>query len=140
MPESNVIAEQARRIVESGALGRSRSYVRLLEYLVQCSERGVRPKEVEIAADVFEKGSEFDPNQDSFVRVYVHNLRQKLEKYYASHSAAGEVRLSIPRGEYRLAVVEADESAGEGGFAPRHPSGLRQSSPCSWSTSSSFLP
>ena len=116
MAESNVIAEQARKIVESGALGRSRSYVRLLEYLVQCSERGVRPKEVEIAADVFDKGSEFDPNQDSFVRVYVHNLRQKLEKYYASHSADGEVRLSIPRGEYRLTVVEADESAGKGAF------------------------
>ena len=121
MPESNVIAEQARKIVESGALGRSRSYVRLLEYLVRCSERGVRPKEVEIAADVFDKGSEFDPNQDSFVRVYVHNLRQKLEKYYASHSADGEVRLSIPRGEYRLTVVEAEDSADEGAFRATPP-------------------
>ena len=121
MPESNVIAEQARKIVESGALGRSRSYVRLLEYLVRCSERGVRPKEVEIAADVFDKGSEFDPNQDSFVRVYVHNLRQKLENYYVSHSADGEVRLSIPRGEYRLTVVEADESAGKGAFRAAPP-------------------
>ena len=110
MSEVNVIAEQARRIIESGALGRSRSYVRLMEYLVQCSERAVRPKEVEIAADVFDKGSEFDPNQDSFVRVYVHNLRQKLEKYYAANPADGGVRLSIPRGEYRLAVVPPDES------------------------------
>ena len=110
MSEVNVIAEQARRIIESGALGRSRSYVRLMEYLVQCSERAVRPKEVEIAADVFDKGSEFDPNQDSFVRVYVHNLRQKLEKYYAANPTDGGVRLSIPRGEYRLAVVPPDES------------------------------
>ena len=121
MPEANAIAEHARKIVESGALGRSRSYVRLLEYLVECSERGVRPKEVEIAADVFDKGSEFDPNQDAFVRVYVHNLRQKLEKYYASHSAESEARLSIPRGEYRLAVVEADESADEGAFRATPP-------------------
>ena len=110
MSEVNVIAEQARRIIESGALGRSRSYVRLMEYLVECSERAVRPKEVEIAADVFDKGSEFDPNQDSFVRVYVHNLRQKLEKYYAANPTDGGVRLSIPRGEYRLAVVPPDES------------------------------
>ncbi len=111
MSEVNVIAEQARRIIESGALGRSRSYVRLMEYLVECSERALRPKEVEIAADVFDKGSEFDPNQDSFVRVYVHNLRQKLEKYYAANPTDGGVRLSIPRGEYRLAVVPPDESA-----------------------------
>ena len=111
MSEVNVIAEQARRIIESGALGRSRSYVRLMEYLVKCSERSVRPKEVEIAADVFDKGSEFDPNQDSFVRVYVHNLRQKLDKYYVANPADGGVRLSIPRGEYRLAVVPPDESS-----------------------------
>ena len=111
MSEVNVIAEQARRIAESGALGRSRSYARLLEYFVQCSERGVRPKEVEIAADVFDKGSEFDPNQDAFVRVYVHNLRQKLERYYTAHPSDDGVRLYIPRGEYRLAVAAADESA-----------------------------
>ena len=111
MSEVNVIAEQARRIAESGALGRSRSYARLLEYFVQCSERGVRPKEVQIAADVFGKGSEFDPNQDAFVRVYVHNLRQKLERYYAAHSSDDGVRLYIPRGEYRLAVAAADEPA-----------------------------
>ena len=111
MSEVNVIAEQARRIAESGALGRSRSYARLLEYFVQCSERGVRPKEVQIAADVFDKGSEFDPNQDAFVRVYVHNLRQKLERYYAAHPSDDGVRLYIPRGEYRLAVAAAVEPA-----------------------------
>ena len=111
MSEVNVIAEQARRVAESGALGRSRSYARLLEYFVQCSERDVRPKEVQIAADVFDKGSEFDPNQDAFVRVYVHNLRQKLERYYTAHPSDDGVRLYIPRGEYRLAVAVADEPA-----------------------------
>ena len=111
MSDVNVIAEQARRIAESGALGRSRSYARLLEYFVRCSKRGVRPKEVEIAADVFDKGSEFDPNQDAFVRVYVHNLRQKLEKYYAAHPSDDGVRIYIPRGQYRLAVAATDESA-----------------------------
>ena len=105
MSDAKIIEEQARRIIESGALGRSRSYVRLLEYLVECSERGVRPKEVEIAADVFGKGREFDPNQDAFVRVYVHNLRQKLEKYYAAQPSGDGMRLSIPKGEYRLTVI-----------------------------------
>ena len=75
--------------------------------------RGKRPKEVDIAVDVFDRGDEFDPNQDAFVRVYVHNLRQKLEKFYAAHSADGGVRLSIPRGEYRLAVAVADKAVGK---------------------------
>ena len=113
MSEANVIAEETRNIVESGVLGRSRSYVRLLQFLAQCSERGVRPKEVEIAADVFDKGREFDPTQDAFVRVYMHNLRQKLEKYYAAQPADGGVRLAIPRGEYRLAVVTKDNLVDE---------------------------
>ena len=111
MSEINAIADQARRIAESGALGRSRSYARLLEYLVQCSKRGERPKEMEIAVEVFDKGREFDPNQDAFVRVYIHNLRQKLEKYYAAHPPDDGVRLQIPRGEYRLVLAVADESA-----------------------------
>lgn len=105
MSDAEIIVEHARRIIASGALGRSRSYVRLLEYLVECSGRGARPKEMEIAADVFGKGQDFDPNQDAFVRVYVHNLRQKLEKYYATQPPGGGVRISIPRGEYRLTVI-----------------------------------
>ncbi len=111
MPEANVIAEEARRIAESGALGRSRSYARLLEYLVERSERDSPPKEMEIAADVFGKDGDFDPGQDAFVRVYVHNLRQKLDRYYTSHPPGNGERLYIPRGEYRLAVATPDESA-----------------------------
>ena len=62
----------------------------------------------EIAAEVFGKGSDFDPNQDSLVRVYVHNLRQKLDNYYSGEG--GSQRLVIPKGEYRLTVVSAEEA------------------------------
>ena len=113
MSEVEAIAEQARKIVGSGALGRSRSYIRLLEYLVECSRRDRRPKEMEIAIEVFRKGSEFDPNQDAFVRVYVHNLRQKLDKFYAAQPPGKGVRLAIPKGEYRLALVPILETVEE---------------------------
>jgi hypothetical protein len=120
MSEKDVIDQEIAKLSRPGVLGRSRSYVRLLEFLATCSVNDRTPKELEIASEVFGKGSDFDPNQDSLVRVYVHNLRQKLDSYYAT--AEGDYRLVIPKGEYRLAVVSAEEApvpAESGGRAPR---------------------
>jgi len=111
MDEKIIIKQEVAKLTKNHILGRSRSYARLLEFLAGCSIDGRRPKELEIASEVFGKGSDFDPNQDSLVRVYVHNLRQKLDKYYARTDQRSGVRLAIPRGEYRLAVVSAGESA-----------------------------
>lgn len=104
--DADIVHEEFEHIVASGVLGRSRTYTKLLEYLVGCSLEGRAPKEIEIAADVFGKGAEFDPTQDSLVRVYMHNLRQKLERYGSQRGDRLGYELSIPRGEYRL-VVEA---------------------------------
>jgi hypothetical protein len=111
--EHELIREQAQKIERSGALGRSRSYARLLEYLVECSIGGRTPKELEIAIEVFGKGADFDPSQDSMVRVYAHNLRQKLEHYYATEGRAEPRQLTLARGEYRMSMTaaSADEPA-----------------------------
>ena len=79
----------------------------LLEFLVACSIEGRTPKELEIAMEVFGKGADFDPSQDSMVRVYAHNLRQKLDQYYATDGRADAGRLSLARGEYRVSLVRA---------------------------------
>jgi hypothetical protein len=106
------LRDQARKIEKSGALGRSRSYARLLEFLIDCAGTGRVPKELEIAMEVFGKGAEFDPSQDSMVRVYAHNLRQKLEHHYATDGRVEPRQLSLARGEYRvsLSVVEPEAS------------------------------
>ncbi len=109
--EEDILHEEITRIVASGVLGRSRTYAKLLEFLVRCSLAGRAPKEVEIAAEVFGKGAEFDPNQDSLVRVYMHNLRQKLEQYANQRGDQPGFRLSIPRGEYRLVIEAATDDA-----------------------------
>jgi len=109
--EEDVLRDEFERIAKNGVLGRSRTYAKLLEYLVRCSLAGHAPKEVEIAAEVFGKGAEFDPNQDSLVRVYMHNLRQKLEQYAAQRGDQPGFRLAIPRGEYRLVIEAATEDA-----------------------------
>jgi hypothetical protein len=115
--EAELIREQADKIAESGALGRSRSYGRLLEFLVDCAVNGRTPKEVEIAMEVFGRGADFDPSQDSMVRVYAHNLRQKLEHYYATAGRGEPMQLVLARGEYRLSLVPAS-AATEAAAAP----------------------
>jgi hypothetical protein len=102
---ADVLREQAQRIVQSGALGRSRSYARLLEFLVECAASNRAPKEVEVAIEVFGRGPDFDPSQDSMVRVYAHNLRQKLEHYYATVGRGERDQLTLARGEYRVSLM-----------------------------------
>jgi hypothetical protein len=42
--------------------------------------------------------------------VYAHNLRQKLKQFYAGDGIDEPQRLYIPRGEYRLALEDADRA------------------------------
>jgi hypothetical protein len=105
--EAELLREQLNKIAASGALGRSRSYARLLEFLVACAAEGRAPKELEIAMEVFAKGADFDPSQDSMVRVYAYNLRQKLEHHYATDGRGEPQQLSLARGEYRVSMTPA---------------------------------
>ncbi len=103
----NDIEEEIARLVAHGALGRSTVYARLLRYLADASARGALPKEVDIATDVLDK-AHFEPGTDSTVRVYVHNLRQKLDSYYTADTSGRTARLIIPKGKYQLILQSGD--------------------------------
>jgi hypothetical protein len=107
MHDQTSLQEQAEKIRVSGVLGQSR-LIRLFNFLVECSAAATIPKEAVIAADVFDKTTAFDVSQDSIVRVYIHNLRRKLDQFYAGPGKDEPVRLVLPKGEYRLMVVPAD--------------------------------
>jgi hypothetical protein len=93
------------RIRASAVLGRGTQLLRLFEFLVVCSASKRVPKEVEVAVDCFDRRVDVDVAQDATVRVTAHKLRRRLEEFYRD---AGEPpRLTIPRGEYRIAWQEA---------------------------------
>ena len=96
------IAELAARLRARQALGRSDGLNRLFDYLAECAVAGSRPKEFEVAAAVFGRSSAFDGAQDASVRVAVHRLRRKLDDFYAGPGHDEAVRLTIPKGEYRM--------------------------------------
>ena len=106
------LAAEAVRVRASGGLGRSEPLLRLFDFLLERSLAGRMPKEIEIAQEVFNKTTDFDVMVDASVRVYIHRLRRKLDEYY-TRSADNPDRISIPLGEYRLALASpraADES------------------------------
>ena len=103
---SEELLSLCRRIISSGVLGRSKHYSALLEYLVQCSLEGKIPKEIELAVDVLNRGEDFDASADSRVRVYVHQLRKKLDSYYQSFEPDALFRVVIPRGQYTISAEQ----------------------------------
>jgi hypothetical protein len=57
-------------------------------------------KEYSIAVQALGRPPEFDPQLDTVVRVTAHNLRKRLELYYASEGADHPVHICLPAGHY----------------------------------------
>jgi len=109
----------AERLRGAEALGRSEVMNRLFDYLARVSAAGEKPKEIEVAAAVFRRDSGFDGAQDASVRVAVHRLRRKLEDYYSGPGRDDPMRLTVPRGEYRLVAAPAELAPAPDAVPPR---------------------
>jgi hypothetical protein len=97
-------------ILESAEFKDSKRYQDLLKYLVEKSETAGAIKEFEIAVDVFDKDSSFDPNINPLIRSYISNLRKKLEHYYLTTENQYNYKLEIPKGQYVINYVHIDKS------------------------------
>src|ERR1044072_1808072 len=51
--------------------------------------------------DVFGRDNSYNPSNDPIVRVFAHEIRKKLESYYANEGANDSIRLEIPAGSYQ---------------------------------------
>lgn len=94
-----------QRLIDSGVLGRSAVYASLLDYLLTCAQEGRQPKEFEIAVDVLKRDSNFDVARDSVVRVYIHQLRKRLDTYFNTIEPDAAVRFCIPKGQYTIVAI-----------------------------------
>ena len=114
---SNIQAEElealVQRIVNSGVLGRSRTYGEILSYLADCAVSGDSPKEMAIAIDVLGRDADFDVGKDSIVRVHIYHLRNKLKTYFEKFGKQEKYRLDIPKGQYILTAILATEAPAE---------------------------
>ncbi|NPE27307.1 hypothetical protein HNV12_04880 [Methanococcoides sp. SA1] len=77
----------------------------LLIYLIKAHQKGQTPKEMTIAYDVFHKDNDFNPSEDTIVRVHMHKLRKLLEHYYEAEGKHEDHLLSIPKGHYKILIT-----------------------------------
>src|SRR5262249_54376678 len=91
-----------QRVAFSSAFQKSRRLRELLLYVceraLQDPERAVH--EHEIGTAVFGKSADFDPSQDTLVRVQVSQLRKRLEQYFSTEGAYEALVIEIPKGTY----------------------------------------
>jgi hypothetical protein len=85
-------------------------YQKLLIYLVETTLRGETVKEITIAHEIFGKDSKFNPGEDPSVRVYVSNLRKKLEHYFLTSENKYSYTLEIPKGQYSVQFVPVKQN------------------------------
>lgn len=102
--QADVLRLHAERILAGDALGRSQALEPLFRYLLACSLEGRRPKELEVAEEVFGR-SAGSLDQDASIRVHIHRLRRKLDEYYAGTGAGEAERLIVPMADYRLMIA-----------------------------------
>ena len=110
MVQSDLLRSESDEVRASGLLGRSVRLQRLFDYLVRCSLEERSPKETEIASAVFDRSTDFNNGQDAVVRVYVHNLRRKLQSIYDGPRGDAAIQLTIPLGQYRVIAEERAET------------------------------
>jgi tetratricopeptide (TPR) repeat protein len=97
------VAEELDRLLDSAALRRSPSHMRLLRYLVEKRVAGDEAalRETAIAFEVFKRDpGTYDPQTDPIVRVTVGRLRRRLDANYAAHGGTPHVRIALPKGRY----------------------------------------
>jgi hypothetical protein len=99
------------RIINSGVLGRSKTYGAILRYLVECSVKGDTPKEAAIAIDVLGREADFDVSRDSIVRVHIYHLRNKINLYYSRFGKQEKYRIEIPKGQYIINTLLNEEKS-----------------------------
>jgi TolB-like protein len=101
-PGEVVVRQELERILRHELFTRSEALSRLLRFLVEESLGGRQDqlKEFVIGAEVFQRGNNFDPREDTIVRVQARNLRNKLEQYYQFAGAGDPLQIVIPKGTY----------------------------------------
>lgn len=101
--------ELLEKVLSSQEFSGSEKYQKLLRYLVESTIDGNIPKEITIAFEVFEIDVKSDSASESNIRVYIHNLRKKLDSYYANEGKEEKIKIIIPKGRYKVEFLKVKE-------------------------------
>lgn len=101
-PGPEAIRLQLERVLASSQFTNAPSMRKMLHFVVEQALAGTadRLKEYTLGVEVFGRGGDFDPRQDTIVRVQARRLRERLVDYYGLSGSADRVLISLPTGHY----------------------------------------
>ncbi|MBI3684503.1 MAG: hypothetical protein HY235_29360 [Acidobacteria bacterium] len=102
-PISNQEVEaELEAVLSSRSFERSERLQKFLRFITGMTLRGEGNKinEYLIGIEVFQRGADYTPSEDSTVRRQAHSLRQKLQEYYAGEGSDHSIRIELPVGRY----------------------------------------
>lgn len=93
---------QLSRILASPGFSRNERLSRFLRFVVDhhLEGKGSEIKESVIAMEVFGRGADHDPKQDSIVRTEASRLRARLNEYYLRGGKSDLLVIDLPKGGY----------------------------------------
>jgi len=100
---------ELEEVIHSASFVRAPTLAHLLSYLCEKLFAGEANeiKEYSIGVEVFHRGSSFDQDSNSIVRVEANRLRKRLALYYAGEGASHRLQIVIPLGQYVPEFVSA---------------------------------
>lgn len=102
IPSSAGVVTHLEEICRSRAFAASPKLREFLRYVVFETLAGHTNglKEYAVAASVYGRGEDYDPQVDSTVRVEAGRLRRKLQSFYETECRSSGLRIEIPKGTY----------------------------------------
>lgn len=106
---------EADAVLASETFQRARNLRQILAYVCEQYFSGETRniKEYNIAVEALGRGADFDPNEDTIVRVEGSRLRRRLREYYATEGAAHAVQLLLPTSGYVPQFVAKQAAAAQ---------------------------
>jgi len=124
---------ELQRILESKYFAKAPKRRRFLEFTSGQVFRGEESKlnEYLIGVEVYDRGTDFDPQQDPIVRVQAHEIRRLLKNYYEEEGKNSLVRIELHPGQYapafRRVKIDSEKPATSPAPGESAPTGFARS-------------
>jgi hypothetical protein len=100
--EQQLERAEAEAVLAAEMFKRAPSLRQILAYVCKLYFDGEasKIKEYNIAVEALGRGADFDPNEETIVRVEASRLRKRLREYYLTEGASHSIQLCLPKTGY----------------------------------------
>lgn len=106
--------DELQVVLASESFAKSPNLAKILHYIGEKYFEGSESalKEYNIGVEALGRSPDFDPKEDSIVRVEAHRLREKLKRYYETEGVDHPIIIEVPAGRYVPQFIRRSEING----------------------------